>query len=178
MFDPTTDYAAYAGIGSRDTPKEICDLMTGIARMLDERGYVLRSGGAGGADQAFDNGTSGMSQPEIYLPWNGFNGKVQRLWPTARQISAAMELARRYHPNWDACSEGAKKLHARNGFQILGLDLNDPVRFVICWTKNGKPEGGTGQALRIADDRDIPIYNLFHKEDRAVFYSHIGWDHE
>lgn len=178
MFDPVTEYNTYAGIGSRETPKDICDLMTAIARMLDERGYVLRSGGAGGADQAFDNGTGGMSNPEIYIPWEGFNGKKMRIWPNKSQLAAALDLARRYHPNWDACSEGAKKLHARNGFQILGLDLNDPVKFVICWTKDGKASGGTGQALRIADDRSIPIYNLFNREDRAVFYSHIGWDHE
>jgi hypothetical protein len=50
---------------------------------------------------------------------------------------------------------------ARNCQQVLGQNLNLPVDFVVCWTKDGGKTGGTGQALRIADDLNIPIYNLF-----------------
>ncbi len=49
----------YAGIGSRDTPASILDLMTRIARRLSARepwGYTLLSGGAAGADSAFERG--------------------------------------------------------------------------------------------------------------------------
>jgi hypothetical protein len=49
---------------------------------------------------------------------------------------------------------------ARNCYQMLGLDLKTPVEFVICWTPQGKGAGGTGQALRIARDLKIPIYDL------------------
>jgi hypothetical protein len=35
----------------------------------------------------------------------------------------AMIIAARTHPAWHRCSQYAKKLHARNGFQILGADL-------------------------------------------------------
>lgn len=46
----------YTGIGSRETPYEIQDLMKRIAFKLAENGWLLRSGGAEGADTAFENG--------------------------------------------------------------------------------------------------------------------------
>ena len=59
---------------------------------------------------------------------------------------------------------GAKKLMARNCHQVLGLDLKTPVDFIVCWTKDGTINGGTGQALRIAEAYNIPVYNLFFEE--------------
>ena len=35
----------YAGIGSRETPSDICYIMTNIARKLDDIGLILHSGG-------------------------------------------------------------------------------------------------------------------------------------
>ena len=37
--------------------------------------------------------------------------------------------------------------------------MNTPSDFVICWTKGGKGQGGTGQALRLARDYNIPIFD-------------------
>lgn len=47
----------YTGIGSRETPQEIQNLMFKIAQKLDSK-YILRSGGADGADLAFEKGSS------------------------------------------------------------------------------------------------------------------------
>lgn len=176
-FPMVIDYVAYAGIGSRETPPDILNLMRGIACMLDERGYVLRSGGAEGADTAFDSGTSGMSHPEIYLPWDGFNGHKDRMKISKGRFSEALEMARKHHPFWENCSPGARKLLGRNTFQILGRKLDSPSAFVICWTKDGKFSGGTGQALRVAKAFDIPIYNLQDKKCREYFYTELGWEH-
>lgn len=180
MFEPTRLYAPYAGIGARETPEDVLSLMTAIAKLLDDRGYVLRSGGAEGADKAFDSGTSGMSRPEIYLPWNGFEGQhlSPEFTPTTAQLGNALKMAEQYHPNWSACSAGARKMMVRNCFQILGLDLNSPAKFVICWTKDGKASGGTGQALRIAEDKKISIFNLHDLEMRAIFYQMLDWPAE
>ena len=178
-FPQVTEYTAYAGIGSRDTPEDILALMRGIALMLYERGYTLRSGGAEGADTAFEYGTPGMALMEIFLPWEGFNGKSSTLPKNVVLARGeAMSIAERYHPNWAACSEGVRKLMARNTFQILGFDCHSPVAFVVCWTKDGKASGGTGQALRIAEDRKIPISNLHDKEVRGMFYGELGWEHD
>jgi hypothetical protein len=49
---------------------------------------------------------------------------------------------------------------------LLGEVLNDPVKFVICHTKDGKNSGGTGLGMNIADAKGIPIFNLFFPQVR------------
>lgn len=143
----------YAGIGSRKTPDHILRLMTRIAARLSELGYILRSGGAYGADRAFE---VGAGQKEIFIAEDA--------------DSRALELASQYHPAWDKLSEYARKLHARNCYQILGRDLSSPVVFVVCWTLDGaetitSPQsGGTGQAIRIAAAHQIPVFNLKNED--------------
>ncbi len=178
MFDPVTEDAFYAGIGSRETPEDICGMMSDIGRALFNRGYIMRSGGATGADRAFDMGTPGDAIVEIFLPWDGFNGQRDNMRLTPGELGNARQIAEKYHPNWPACSEGARKMHTRNVFQVLGRDLATPSRFVICWTKDGKASGGTGQALRIAQAYEIPIINLQRLDDRVKIYTAFGWEND
>jgi hypothetical protein len=145
----------YAGIGSRETPLEIKEKIKVVVEHLNSLDYTLRSGGAPGADTFFEEFAE---KKEIYLPWREFNGNDSPLY---QPIKESMEMAMKYHPNWYRLSVGARKLMARNCQQVLGQNLNLPVDFVVCWTKDGGKTGGTGQALRIADDLNIPIYNLF-----------------
>lgn len=145
----------YAGIGSRETPQEFLKLFTKVATYLSKKGCVLRSGGANGSDLAFEKGVHN-SLKEIYLPWNGFNDSTSKLVVSDKR---AFEVAEKYHPYWYNLKDGAKKLQARNSHQVLGLDLNTPSDFIICWTKGGKGIGGTGQALRIAKAYNIPIFD-------------------
>ena len=147
----------YTGIGSRETPPYIQGMMTGIAQILSDADYVLRSGGADGADTAFEVGITNEDKKEIYLPWKNFNNNKSKRYGVCSQ---ALIMAKHYHPNWHACSQYARKFHARNCYQILGRDLHTPSKFVVCWTPEGKITGGTGQALRIALDLDIPIINF------------------
>lgn len=164
-----TQRLVYAGIGSRETPEDVIKVMVNLGKRLAELGFVLRSGAADGADKAFEQGCDqANAQKEIFLPWAGFNrSKSSRHAPT----NAAMKIASQFHPNWKNCSEPAKLLHSRNVHQILGQDLNSPVRFVICWTQDGcestkdrsQRTGGTGQAISIADNFNIPVINLYHE---------------
>jgi hypothetical protein len=164
----------YAGIGSRDTPSEILTLMTDIAAELREAGYILRSGHADGADIAFEKGSAGQNQ--IWLPWQGFNydsPQAQGLVHTGHYVIkdnwVADRIAAAHHPAWNKCSDGAKKLHTRNVYQVtgpgLGITYHDMMsRFVVCWTRDGKDSGGTGQAIRIAATYKIPVFNLQHAD--------------
>lgn len=154
---------AYAGIGSRKTPPDVLAKMRIVAQRMEARGYILRSGGADGADSAFEAGVKSLK--EIYLPWPGFNNN-----PSTRSepSSQAMEIAKAIHPAWDRLSDGARKLQARNSHQILGMDLRSPVHFVVCYTPDGCESdadrnfdtGGTGQAITLADAWKIPIFNM------------------
>ena len=63
---------------------------------------------------------------------------------------------------------------ARNSYQVLGYDLNTPSSFIVCYTKNGKLTGGTAQALKIAKDYNIPIFNFGNYKDKEEAL--VGWN--
>jgi len=150
----------YAGIGSRETPREICDLMVRIGERLASRNWLLRSGGADGADLAFETGSQLVpgARSQIFLPWPGFNKSRSPLsHPATDDMNSVAAL---FHPSWNYMNRSAQQLHARNVAQILDRDLNTPADAVLCWTRDGEPVGGTAQAIRIAEACGIPIINL------------------
>lgn len=138
----------YAGIGSREPPPTILDYMKFIAMTLGDRGYTLRSGGAIGADAAFEYGAKHSKTP------------IPQIFKAADATREAIELASNYHPAWHNCDSYARRLHGRNAMIILGKDLKAPVNFVVCWTRGGFPVGGTATGIRIAKGKSIVVYNL------------------
>lgn len=160
----------YAGIGSRNTPLEVIYAFEYLGEELAKRGYILRSGGANGADKAFEKGCDKASgKKEIYLPWRKFNGNESPLFQISEE---AFSIAAEYHPAYNNLSVSSTRLMARNSYQILGNDLNTLSSFVICYTQGGTGAGGTGQALRIAKDKGIKIcdFGRFPKE-KAIEYA-------
>lgn len=168
----------YAGIGSRETTPAILTEMTALAQQLAEDGWTLRTGGAHGADTAFEAGHrsgAGAHNIEVYLPWNGYNGREACdlhgtivLDPATRDF--AETVAGKLHPAWHRCRRGARALHARNVAILRGRNLNDNADAVVCWTRDGGTTGGTGMGIRLAHDRRIPVFNLFSKP-----VADIGW---
>jgi len=149
----------YTGIGSRQIPDDITILMSSIAIKLADKEYILRSGGAKGADSAFEYGCDSIkAKKEIFY---------------AKDCTIeAMNIASQYHNAWHLCNNYVKKLHGRNVFQILGRNLKTPSSFVICWTPDGcihhntrtQLTGGTGTAISIASMNKIPVFNLFNEK--------------
>ena len=86
-------------------------------------------------------------------------------------ISETERIASEVHPAWDRCNEWVRGMHSRNCHQILGYDLQSPVDAVICWTPDGKIQGGTSTAIRIAMKYDIPVFNLGTKDKESVLQS-------
>ena len=165
----------YAGIGSRSTPEHILRQMTVLANNLEREGFILRSGGANGADSAFARGVVDNLHKNIYLPWKGFNDDTSILFPPTPE---AYKLAAKYHPAWKYCSGAAKSFHARNSHQLFGYQLDCPVQFVLCWTPNGKTVGGIGQAIRIAQDCDIPVFNMGAENWKPLFDAWMNIYHQ
>ena len=152
----------YAGIGSRETPEGVLLKMEKIAFYLAHRyDATLRSGGAIGADSAFEAGCdSANGKKEIFYAkeWQNKIKPTKEAWEEARRIASKI------HPAWDRCNEYVRKLHSRNCFQVLGSGFDSPVDFVVCYAKedkNGNPQGGTGTAIMLAREHSIPVYNLF-----------------
>lgn len=174
----------YTGIGSRSTPPKVIDLMREVAFTLAKDGWTLRSGGAQGADQAFEDGvinflndkdiSGSKSNACIYIPWKGFkNTDIHSdIYVNSDSISKemkefALQKASEIHPNWNACSKGAKTLHSRNIFQVVG-HLKKPVnsKFVLFYApiSGDSITGGTRTAVEYAKSLDIECINLFTEE--------------
>lgn len=153
--------------------------MTQTARMLASHGWILRTGGAEGADSAFLAGAlevDGCADDplyELYEPWPGFckHGEVTLERPT----DAALSIASRYHPGWPGLKRAARLLHGRNSHIVLGRDVHDPVMMVVCWTPDGtidgrgRDSGGTGQGLRVArgEAPDAVVLNVARPQHRT-----------
>lgn len=141
----------YAGIGSRETPNDILKLMYRIAKGLSARNYTLRSGCAKGADTAFEEGVIAAKGNARLYTADGFI-------PAWTQVFTDF-----FHPAPQHLKPYGRKLMCRNAMQILGESGDEPVEFVVCWTKDGNGAGGTGQAIRIAHYYNIPVFDLFNE---------------
>lgn len=142
--------SVYAGIGSRQTPEVVQVLMADLAGFYARNQYTLRSGGAQGADQAFERGCDLYNGPKEIFTSDSTH--IDQEW--------VHKLVWDFHPNPYALKGRSFRLMARNGLQVFGADGQTPVQFIFCWTPGGKISGGTGQALRIARQYAIPVYNL------------------
>jgi hypothetical protein len=171
-------YRAYTGVGSRTTPDAMEPTIFAIAQTLAKQGFTLRSGGALGADTFFERGAG--TAAEIYRP-QGLDRKTpagaRMIVPKGEVLDRCLLIASVVHPNWAACSEYARLLHARNVCQVHGEGLDAPSEFLVCWAKpdgRGGVEGGTGLAWRIAGAAGIPCYNLFVPGQLELLRKRIG----
>lgn len=70
--------------------------MTKIGEILAKKNFILRSGGASGADSAFENGCDIQNgKKEIYLPWKNFNNNSSKLYYISDK---AKQIAKEFHP--------------------------------------------------------------------------------
>ncbi|MGH8156598.1 MAG: hypothetical protein ACREPQ_00630 [Rhodanobacter sp.] len=167
----------YAGIGSRETPEDMLTLMSDVAEQLAMAGWGLRSGGARGADSAFEEGAIRVDGArEIFVPEAGYGGRSDAIDASALpQATEAEHMASQLHPAWDRLAPMVRRLMTRNVHQVLGPNLDDPVRFVLCWAKGSRLRaghvvdvvGGTGLAVRLAAVRNIEVFNLHEPEHLA-----------
>lgn len=176
----------YTGIGSRDTPREICQRMTSLAKELNRLGFTLRSGGASGADTAFEEGAG--DEKKIFLPWKGFNGNsskfyevgIDALWLAAK-VYNKKTVARPHPGDLNTMKQSVQKLMGRNCYQVLDLSLEKPSDFLLCWTNDGaetlmertRDTGGTGQAIALASISKVRVFNMQRDDWEERFYAHL-----
>lgn len=163
----------YTGVGSRETPGAILDVMQAAAYKLAAGGWTLRSGAAEGADQAFEAGCDRANgKKEIFIAWDGFCGRRQGHNGVVRLRECdevgAYALAAQVHPAWDKLKRGGQGLHARNCYQVLGANLSAPSKFLMAYAtldKHGEPKGGTRTAIKLAEKWGVQVINLYIEED-------------
>lgn len=161
----------YAGIGSRKTPPELLERMGAIATELARRGWGLRSGGAPGADTAFEAGALAAGGAcTSFWPWRAFGqSPAGVIASTLPGWDATEAIAAHHHPAYASLARSVQSLMRRNVMQVLGPDVASPSRFVVMWAPRPRQDaagricdcgGGTGQAVRIAYERGIPVFHL------------------
>lgn len=175
----------FAGVGSRDAQfiPSVMEEIESIAYELVQKSYILRSGGADGADTAFEKGVDrlitetearvgcarGMNRlKQIFLPWRLMKSKrfpEGHPSPLYHPSTEALEMARELlgPSHWGNLKESWRLMHARNCHQVLGANLDSPVDFVLCWTPYGKETGGTATAIKLARRHNIPVINMATK---------------
>ena len=152
----------YAGIGHRDlggfkepnTNEPVENVMAWIAGELEKLGYTLNSGGAKGADSAFEYGVKDAAHKNVFRATDA----------TEETRAIAQEL----HPAHERLQGHALDLYARNTNQIFGRNLDMVVDFVVCYTKDGceshtartRDSGGTGQAIEMATRKGAVVFNM------------------
>ena len=183
----------YTTIGSRETPAHIQMQMAYLGYSLSAEGHVIRSGGARGADAAFQLGSmaTGLPNREIYLPNATFtmspNGSKipldadpTHVVPTETAMISAVELLRdngigrsRIRPGITAQDllrrDPVVRLFARNAFQVLGYNLTTPSTELIGYMPLFGPPGGSKIAFDLAAAYGIPTFNLARATDLNRF---------
>ena len=161
----------YTGVGSRAISQELKARCMLKAAELDEKGYILRSGGAEGADTGF---SLGAQRKEIYVPWMSFteNDKLDQIYPPVHLSPAlweeAIEILKQINLDKGHLYHILNKrsytaLHTRNVFQVLGADLESPSDFLwFCSPTDllGAPIGGTKTAWLVAQHFEVPCYQI------------------
>lgn len=171
----------YSGVGSRKAPLFVLYLFSLLAQVFEQKGMILRSGGALGADSAFSDAlsapesrsqlfvTNSVRKPNYFNPQTIYGQSFDGLYRQAMRLI----MDNRLHKKWENCSQVALDLHNRNVFQVLGLDLKTHSEFVLCWTPRGEKTyaetgqytGGTGTAINTAAVNHIPVFNLANEID-------------
>lgn len=152
----------YTGVGSRSTPQAEQEALFAIAVRLYKAGFTLRSGGAKGADRAFERGA----------------GEHKIIFKAKRVPRWAYDEARKHippnRPPFDLMDAHTKALLARDMQQVLGPDGDSPSQFLVCWTPAGLDDGGTGYAMRCAVAHGVDVYNLRDREALTRFAAFLN----
>jgi len=151
-------------IGSRETPKDVLETISAISEFFARKVWIIRTGGAKGADEAAFSGANKVKNAkiELYLPWAGYND-LYEYHVEWGQLN--WDLAAQYHPTWDKLNLNSKIFHARNVGIILGRENKTPADLVVCWTPNGEETGGTAMGIKTAKKYNIKIFNLGKKNE-------------
>lgn len=161
MIDPPR---YYTGIGSRETPTQVLEQMAEIGTRLAEQGYVLRSGGARGADTAFERGCdAARGAKQIWDIYQTYVSRNLRDWALEKASAVCWEFP------LEKMKAFTVSIIVRNMYQVYGdpetLEEATPTDFVVYWAKGnplepGRESGGTRYAVRQAHKAGIKTYNL------------------
>ena len=175
-----------AGIGHHTgTPEHILNLLTDICYQLAMNNGQLHTGNAKECDQAchlgFHNaiaaGLADVQSFQSFLPYLSYQKEFREshygVYHTPETQGEDLQkqaeaIAKTVHPAWDNLSFFSRGMHIRNVYQAKGQDLNSPVDFVLCYTRDGASTGsetsintgGSATCIKVASAMGKPVFNL------------------
>lgn len=169
----------YTGVGSRETPINIQQLMTEIAMRLNMEGWTLRTGTGSRANTAFQ--VAAGEGADVYFPWNNFNqgeiGTVSSSKASSNLAKEVWEFRMVRHlvstdgstsRDWDTLHPSNQAILAKSMCMLLGRNLSVPSDMLICWTPSAKLIGMTAHIICLAALKHIPVFNLADYETEVV----------
>lgn len=163
----------YTGIGSRKAPLPILKRAQGLGKELALKGFTGRSGKAEGMDEAFMKGfgEAGSGRFVNYLPYPSFRESLAlpagcsdiSHYPNDAWKEAVLIARDIYGKGWFEITPGARDLHTRNVFQVLGDDLKTPSEFLLYWAEpkgRNAVKGGTNTAFQVAREFNVPSFKV------------------
>lgn len=188
----------YAGIGSRPVdvvPWGLNQHEMALCRMAGEYlardGWILRTGGAKGADQAFAEGAiRGGGQVLLLLPWASYEfewiasmkaqGADIHCYVVQEDDVAAWQSVELYHKNSNGLSSGVRVLMARNWLILMGRQGKSKVDFCAAFPKVNQYGnlGGTSFGLTICAKKGILVRNFAHSDVAKEVIKYIQDKHQ
>jgi len=161
---------------------DIVTLIQKAARGLIERDYTFRVS-AGELTQPVENNIIRLSPPmKVYKPWKSYeNNDVEineQYVSGSEPPNELFEYLAHYDAEFNSRSRGIQVFNAAFLWSILGDDLKTPPRFILLhtWGRELKPSDITEKtnkkaalAIKVADDLQIPLYNLNEKQSKESF---------
>lgn len=169
--------AKIACVGSRSLTGEQETICEKLGAWIVSCSHELHTGAAVSADQSFARGANQVDPAlvHLHLPWLSYEresivlGNHVDIFPSLDQKTQQVYLdyAKVHHPAWGRLSQGAQKLHARNGRIIFPNGYpGKPVDLVIAWPSKKIGGGGTGMGMRMAEAEGIPLVDLSKLQDQ------------
>ena len=151
-----------ACIGARQLSLPTAVYLESVGAFYAEKGSIIASGNAPGADQAYARGalcTGANAQVELFLPWANFETRarcgLERVYLVEHATPDQIAAARDNHPAWHGLGDAARKLLTRNAMIVWH------AQFVIAYPNRTREGwGGTGHAIRVATHHGIPTFLL------------------
>lgn len=146
-----------ACIGAQLTPVPVLSWMEETAAKLVQRGYLITSGNATGADQAWARGANSVN-PEavtLFLPWDSFERAAVHSKNTVRVFNPATD--QKYV---EAAAQGASMRGTKARIALLARNamIVEDVHCVLGYV--GAGGGGTMHAFGVAQRTDIITMNV------------------
>jgi len=168
-------YAVLFSNGNNEIPESVQEKIRELVKALSTKGYIFRYGGDS-TPFLMKIATDESTIMDMYVPWKKFNKELPNVMPKVFKMSEkAYGIAAHYHRGFPKLPNGVRAILARDVHILLGEDCKRAVSFMITYTPDGceskdkidyKTTGNVSFAITIADEANIPVFNL--KNDDAV----------